>query len=342
MTSCTSEDMFEYAQKKYQLSKEELSKLSLLLSDYPDAFPDWEEMVGLTPPQIAHQVAKEFCVKFPEPIRILFSDGKERLHTFTPESFIAAIGPHKSWAQLEGALRNISRFFEYGERYNFFERKIFIIYATLRRKDFYGLRGESKDPEVLERKRAAKKREFEIEINGKKQKLEFPKFNTAQCRHCWRYVLVDPRQVTRKAPLCAQHDYPSSNKAYRARERLIPVYEKVRRELQKEITPQYKKQKTDGADVEFLRNLATLPDSPFSELSSHLRSLGLPLKTDEDLLRAFNFIGDRKLPPEYGKQFEAMIGFFLEFNSGVPVPFTIIDCINAEAWLRAGKKCIHL
>ena len=99
--------------------------------------------------------------------------------------------------------------------------------------------------------------------------------------------------------------------------------------------------KDPNENVVFLRRLATAEDSPFHALSSYMRSLNLPLNSDEDILRAFNFIGGIKLPKEYDNQLNDMINFLLGLNSESPVPLTILDCINAEAWLRAGKNCLY-
>lgn len=228
MQSDKLEEWVEYAQKKYHLTKTESTDLRLLLlnypdsprewtleikstpqqglslSNYPEVFREWVEIIGLTPPQIAHKIAEEFCNKFPEPIPVPFSDGANRLHTFTVNSFLAAIGPHRSWKQLEDALRKASRTFATGKIYDFFERKSFVIYAALTRNDSYGLRGDRRDPEKTEQKRASKKRETKMAINGAQHTLKFPRHDFMQCRLCWRHVPVDPQRVSRKAPLCPQ------------------------------------------------------------------------------------------------------------------------------------------
>ena len=341
MTNRTPEEMWEYTQKKYQLSKKELQRLRLWLARNPDAFHEWEKMVGLTPSQIAHLIAEEFCTQFTEPVRISFGGHLSFDHAFTLESFMAFLGPHKSWRELEDGLRRIARVLPLGKEYEFCERKTFTVYETLRRKDMYGLRGESKTPEVLAKKRETEKRFFTVEVNGKKIKKEMPPFDIEQCRHCWRYVFIDTKKITKKPPLCPQHDHISSNAAYRARQRLLPKYWRIRGELQKYISPEYRKHQQPNENVVFLRRLATAEDSPFHALSSYMRSLNLPLNSDEDILRAFNFIGGIKLPKEYDNQLNDMINFLLGLNSESPVPLTILDCINAEAWLRAGKNCLY-
>lgn len=339
MTNRTLEEMLEYTQKKYQLSKKELLRLRQWSADNPEAFHEWEKMVGLTPSQIARLIAEEFCAQFTEPVRLSFLGNLSFDHTFTIESFIACLGPHRSWKELEDGLRRVSRFLCIGKEYDFCERKVSVVYGTLRRKDVYGLRGESKKLESIDKNRAKKKLEITAKVNYEEVKFEMPAFNIVQCRHCWRYVFIDTKKVTRKRPLCAQHDNKSSEKAYRARQRLLPEYWRIRRELQKYISHEYKKQRQSNNDVVFLRKLATAEDSSFHALSSYMRSLNLPLNSDEDILRAFNFIGDSKLPAKYENQLADMINFFLRLNSGIPVPLTILDCINAEAWLRAGKNC---
>ena len=115
MTNRTPEEMWEYTQKKYQLSKKELQRLRLWLARNPDAFHEWEKMVGLTPSQIAHLIAEEFCTQFTEPVRISFGGHLSFDHAFTLESFMAFLGPHKSWRELEDGLRRIARVLPLGK-----------------------------------------------------------------------------------------------------------------------------------------------------------------------------------------------------------------------------------
>lgn len=343
MENDTIDRLLKDTQKKYHLSKNELARLESLLEYHHDALPDWELMVGLTPSQIASQIAKEFCKKFPGPVLVhQQNDSKMELKTelmLTPKSFITILGPRRSWRKLEDGLRKLSRIFSYGPEYDFCERKVFAIYATLRRNDVYGVRGDSQLPEKSAKRRAAKKRIARMEINGVEQKIEFPEFDGVQCRHCWRYVLVDPKRVTRKAPLCALHQYHSQDKEYKARQRLVAAYQLKEVELRKQIRAQYEKQRNTGQDVQFLLDLAISPDSPFPAFSSYMHSLDLPLESDKDLLRAFNYIESEKLSPEYEKRVDDWIEFLLNWHSGVPVPLTIFDCINAEAWLQVGRRC---
>ncbi|MDL2259486.1 DUF3201 domain-containing protein [Deltaproteobacteria bacterium OttesenSCG-928-K17] len=344
MPNNTIEELLKDAQKKYHLSKKELYRLSDLLDYHPDVYPDWESMVGLTPSQIALQVAEEFCVKFPYPVFISRPRGEIMI---TPELFVKLLGPHKSWRELEDGLRKMARYFDYGEAFDFCERKVFVTYATLRRNDFYGLRGDNRGSGKSDRRYTAEKRTIEVELDGVKQKITFPEFQNVQCRHCWRYVSVDPKKVTRKAPLCALHsihpiDHPSDSLSgtpeYRARQRLVPAYWQQRLKLAIQITPRYVKQKEAGRDVNFLRELATSSKSLFPALSSYMRSLALPLESDEDLIRAFNYMDGIKLSSEDEKRFSDMIDFFLSIKSGVPVPLTLLDCVSAEAWLRVGQR----
>lgn len=136
------------------------------------------------------------------------------------------------------------------------------------------------------------------------------------------------------------NDRPSSLVAYRARARLVPpAYQQMRRELQREIAPIYREQKEQIDKKEFIRSLALSPESPFKYFSSYMRSLGLPLESDADIFHPFNFIDATKLSKDYMTQLDAINDIYLPLHDVQAItPLTIIDCVNAEAWLRVTKK----
>ena len=49
MTNLTPEEIWEYTQKKYQLSKKELQHFRLWLANNPAAFHEWEKMFDKRP-----------------------------------------------------------------------------------------------------------------------------------------------------------------------------------------------------------------------------------------------------------------------------------------------------
>jgi hypothetical protein len=156
------------------------------------------------------------------------------------------------------------------------------------------------------------------------------------CAHCWRAVARRPRE--RKTPLCHVHDLPGTAPEYRKRERMRKKTQVIKQFL-KAYLPSPNNVRCDltpRPDV-YLLGLCRDADSQLPNLVRYLRSLKVPLRYGEDIIRALEEpIYWDKLDPQMIDAWKfhfADRGTYFEQNYE--------KLLWAEAWLYMEKAYMH-
>jgi hypothetical protein len=160
--------------------------------------------------------------------------------------------------------------------------------------------------------------------------------NFAQCYLCWRSVARKPSE--KKKPLCHTHDLPSVHGTYRSRKRLRARMKEIKDQLRKVVpTSAWVKENTKIHPRNFFASMCISPNGYFPYLVQYLASLGLPLDSLENIMRALEHPVYLDSLPDLMKEAWQVhyddLGAYFELNYNM--------LLSAEAWLQAESEYQH-
>ncbi|MFU2210122.1 hypothetical protein [Solidesulfovibrio sp. C21] len=156
------------------------------------------------------------------------------------------------------------------------------------------------------------------------------------CQLCWR--AIPWRQYGNNKCLCRDHDLPSRHGEYRRRIRMIQRVYEVKRELRSIVpTPVEIRQKKIFNQNNFYLNMCLDKMGYFPFVAQRLLSLGLPLESSEDVLRALEY--SDKHPRVSSVEIEAWDAYFADFGAHFWLNYPKL--LLAEAWLRVDEEFKH-
>lgn len=199
------------------------------------------------------------------------------------------------------------------EMVEFFDRVRFVLYSLPMRKDY-----------KLSERKAEYRTPSEISRNF------------AQCYLCWRSVVRKPSE--KKKPLCHTHDLPSVHSTYRSRKRLRVRMKEIKDQLRKTVpTPAWVKENTKIHPRDFFASMCISPNGYFPLLVQYLASLGMPLDSLENIMRALEHPVYLDRLPDLMKEAWQFhfddLGAYFELNYD--------RLLSAEAWLQAEAEYKH-
>ena len=314
--------MFGKNQKILKLTKKESTRRKIFYASHPEEHKLWDELLGKRLPKVAAFIAREYILRFRLPegafdfiLKGLSTASWDKLLTTLERDQLHLYVPRDSW---------------------FRELMIDLLHSRLGRNDAYGDRDRPMPRPVT----------IFVGQGENKKKIKIPRVELIQCRHCWRSVATDPRNPSRKAPLCPEHrQHRAGTSEYNKRQYLIKHMERHKYCLREEIAPLYTSAREYGRGYEFIRQLALDSSFLLQCLPSYLVSLSVPLDSDTVLRRAFFMLGDKTVPgyAAYMATLDSEIEFsqnifFPEIAPGIkPAPLSFYEILNAEAWLLAAK-----
>jgi len=313
--------MQEKAQKILKLTQKETARRDRFVRRFPQSAWMWEATLGMQPMDMAQFIAKEYVSRF----GLRQEEAKAIAERFNTNAW---------WRLVKKLEKDPETFLAPGAE-EFRALLIALVNSHLGRNDSYGYRLKPDRPKS--KKIAVGKGEVSVAIAG---------MRALRCRHCWRYVFVDPRKPYRKAPLCPEHrQYRAGTSEYNKRQYRVKAVEQHRLVLHERLVPLFSKEREAESRYTFIRRLATEKGYLLQCLPEYLDSLGVSLASDADLRRAFFMLTDKTLPgydahmkdfatdERQMKDILGAVGPFCE----KPLPFTFDDILEAEAWLLATK-----
>lgn len=160
--------------------------------------------------------------------------------------------------------------------------------------------------------------------------------NHTTCQLCWRTILWN--QCGNNKCLCRDHDLPSRHGEYRRRTRMIQRVFEIKKELRSTVPAPVEIRQTkifNQSDFYLKMCLDRMGYFPF--IAKYLLSLGLPLKSSEDISRALEYSGKHpKLP---SVEIEAWNAYFAD--RGAYFWLNYPKLLLAEAWLRVDEEFKH-